>query len=147
MRISIATDHAAVEIRKKIVQALEEQGHQVNDLGPEGSESVDYPDFAAKVARRVAAQEADFGVLLCGTGIGMSIAANKVKLIRAALCHSEETARLAREHNDANVLCLGARVLDEATILACVKTFMSTAFEGGRHERRVSKIAEIERSS
>ncbi|MCB9831151.1 MAG: ribose 5-phosphate isomerase B [Planctomycetes bacterium] len=146
MKIAIATDHAAVEVRKKIVAFLEEQGHMVTDLGPETADSVDYPDYAAKVARRVAEQEADFGILLCGTGIGMSITANKIKTIRAALCHSVETARLAREHNDANVLCLGARLLDEGTILDCVKTFLATAFEGGgRHERRVAKINEIER--
>ena len=146
MKIAIATDHAAVALRKKIILVLEEGGHQVADLGPAEGESVDYPDYAVKVARRVAEQEADFGILLCGTGIGMSIAANKIKTIRAALCHSEETARLAREHNDANVLCLGARILDEATVNACVKIFLATAFEGGRHEKRVQKISELERA-
>ena len=145
MKIAIGTDHAAFELKQKVIEFLEGLGHQVDDCGPESDESVDYPDYASKVSRRIVANESDLGVLMCGSGIGMSMAANKFSGIRAALCHSKETAELARSHNDANVICLGARILDEQTILDCVKAFISTPFEGGRHERRVAKIAEIEK--
>ncbi|MCA9321341.1 MAG: ribose 5-phosphate isomerase B [Planctomycetes bacterium] len=147
MRIAIANDHAAVEARRRLSRTLRDWGFEVSDLGTDTEESVDYPDQAAAVARMVASGEADRGIILCGTGIGVSMAANKIDGIRAAVCHSVETATLAREHNDANVLCLGARVLDAAKIEACSRAFLDTAFAGGRHARRVQKIRDLEGGS
>ncbi|MGH9869185.1 MAG: ribose 5-phosphate isomerase B [Candidatus Polarisedimenticolia bacterium] len=145
MKIAIGCDHAAVTLKDALVKELQEAGYQVRDEGTFSGESVDYPDFAAKVARLVSAKEADRGIVLCGSGIGVSIAANKIPGIRASLCHDVTTARLARRHNDANVLCLGGRVSGPAVVSDMVSTWLSTEFEGGRHAGRVAKIEALER--
>ena len=145
MRISIAGDHAGFELKAEVKTLLEQRQHRVTDMGTSSAESVDYPDYAAAVAGAVSAGEADRGVLVCGTGIGMSIAANKFPNVRAALCHDVETARLSRQHNDANVLAIGSRVLDTEKALAIVQEWMDTTFEGGgRHSRRLQKISDLE---
>lgn len=140
MNIAIAADHAGVSLKRQLKQAMEEKGHSVEDLGPEGEESVDYPDFAHQVAARVASGDAEYAVLVCGTGVGMSMAANRHALVRAVCCSDELTARMARAHNNANVLCLGARVVGPGTAESLVQAFLETAFDGGRHEGRVAKI-------
>ena len=140
MKLVIGNDHAGVEFKKQLVKALEGRGHEIINLGADSLESVDYPDIAALVGERVLDGKAEYGILICGTGIGISIAANKIKGIRAALVHNEFTAKLARLHNDANVIALGARVIGDELGLACVETFINTEFEGGRHARRVDKI-------
>ena len=140
MKLVIGNDHAGVEFKEKLVKALEERGHEVINVGTDSLESVDYPDIAVLVGEKVLDGEAKFGILICETGIGISIAANKIKGIRAALVHNEFTAKLARLHNDANVIALGARVIGDELGLACVETFINTEFEGGRHARRVGKI-------
>ncbi|MCB1043894.1 MAG: ribose 5-phosphate isomerase B [Acidobacteria bacterium] len=145
MKIAIGSDHAAIEAKQVISELLTEGGHQVEDCGTQGSDSVDYPDFADAVCQRIDLDSADLGILICGTGIGMSIAANKVDGIRAALCRTEFEAQMARAHNNANVLCLGARVTGKDLMLAIVNRFMSTPFDGGRHERRIEKIHALER--
>ena len=141
----VGSDHAAVASKQIVLAALKELGVRSRDLGSDGKESVDYPDYAADVARAVASGEADRGILLCGTGIGMSIAANKVPGVRAALVHDVTTARMSRLHNDANVLALGGGLLGERLLKEIVSVWLATEFEGGRHQRRVEKIAEIER--
>lgn len=138
--IVVASDHAGVDLKARLIKLIGEAGHEVRDLGPADTNSVDYPDYAHKVARAVAAGEADRGILICGTGIGMSLAANRHLRIRAALCHDAFTAEMARLHNDANVLCVGARSTGEAVAEQIVRIFLGTAFEGGRHQRRVDKI-------
>lgn len=138
MRIAIGSDHAAWEAKTEVVAELRQAGHQVDDLGTYNAESCDYPVFAFAVARKVAAGDADRGVLLCGSGIGMSIAANRVAGVRAALVHDRQTAQLCREHNDANVVCLGARLSPIDQILECVEVFIDTDFAGDRHARRVA---------
>jgi ribose 5-phosphate isomerase B len=145
MRVAIASDHAGFELKEKIKKFLKELNHEYEDFGTHSNESVDYPDYALKVAESVAKKEFERGILICGSGIGMSIAANKIPGIRAALCHSVEMAKLSREHNDANVLTLGARIIDEATAKEIVKVWLSTEFLGNRHLRRINKIKEIER--
>ncbi|MEM7621657.1 MAG: ribose 5-phosphate isomerase B [Planctomycetota bacterium] len=145
MRVSISSDHRGGGAVEQISAKLESAGHDVHRVGPSTAESVDYPDSAVAVARDVSAGESAFGILVCGTGIGMSIAANKVAGVRAALVHDELTARLARSHNDANVLCLSADLLGDHKIEQIVETFLETEFEGGRHARRVGKISLIER--
>jgi ribose 5-phosphate isomerase B len=141
MKIAIASDHAGYGLKEEIRSFLEQRGHHVDDMGAAGhAPSVDYPDFAFEVARTVASGGVDRGILVCGTGIGMSMAANRIDGIRAALCHDSYTARMCREHNDANVLCLGGRTTGVATALDLVAVFLDTGFEGGRHERRVNKI-------
>ena len=140
MKLVIGNDHAGVELKKKLVKALKERGHEIINVGTDSLESVDYPDIAALVGEKVLDGKAEYGILICGTGIGISIAANKIKGIRAALVHNEFTARLARLHNDANVIALGARVIGDELGLACVETFINTEFEGGRHARRVDKM-------
>jgi len=140
MKIAVGSDHAGFAFKKTVLSWLERNGYEVNDLGPYDEASVDYPDYARKVALAVADGAADSGVLLCGTGIGVSIAANKVKGIRAALACKPEFATLARQHNNANVLCLPARFTDVATIEQTLHNWFSTDFEGGRHETRVHKI-------
>jgi ribose 5-phosphate isomerase B len=146
MKIALGADHAGFELKEKLKRVLVAQGVQVEDHGTQSDESVDYPDFARAVAEEVARQQADFGILVCGTGIGMSMSANKVPGIRAAKVDTEFEAGMARAHNDANVLCLGARVTDEATAKNLVRKFLETRFEGGaRHRRRVDKIMAIER--
>jgi ribose 5-phosphate isomerase B len=144
-RIVVASDHAGLALRAEVVKVARELGGEVEDLGPAGGESVDYPDYARRVAEAVVAGRGRLGVLVCGTGIGMSIAANKVRGIRAAVCTTELEARMARAHNDANMLCLGERVVGLGLGAAIVKAFLEAPFEGGRHERRVRKIAELER--
>jgi ribose 5-phosphate isomerase B len=144
-RIVTGSDHAGLVLRAEVVRIAREKGFEVEDLGPFGADSVDYPDFARRVAEMVAAGKARLGILVCGTGIGMSIAANKVKGVRAAVCRSEYEARMARAHNDANVLCLGERVTGLGVGGAIVAEFLAQPFEGGRHERRVRKIADLEK--
>lgn len=139
--IAIASDHAGFELKAALMKTLESYAKSVLDLGTSSStESVDYPDFGTAVAKAITSGKADMGVAICGSGIGISIAANRFKGVRAALCHNAQTAALARQHNDANVLCLGARIIDAQTAADCVKIFFSTAFEGGRHQRRVEKL-------
>lgn len=145
MKIAIGCDHGGITLKDSIVNYLEERGVQIEDFGTFGTESVDYPDFAYKVARSVADGKADKGILMCGTGIGISIAANKVNGIRCALCHNTETARLTALHNDSNILAMGGRVIDSDTAVNIVKTWLDTPFEGGRHVNRINKISEIEK--
>lgn len=138
--IAIAADHAGVSLKETLKSELDELGFDVLDLGTNGPESVDYPDFANAMADTIRAGKANRGVLVCGSGIGVSIAANRHPGIRAALCHDAVTARLARQHNDANVLVLGARTTGLDVAKDCLRIFMDTAFEGGRHARRVAKL-------
>jgi ribose 5-phosphate isomerase B len=144
MRIAIASDHAGVAQKTSLVEWLMFNGYEVNDLGPYDETSVDYPDFAELVGKAIQAGSADYGILLCGTGIGMSIAANKLKGIRAANVTNTEFATLAREHNDANVVTLSARFVDVETNIAIVSTFLNTAWLGDRHARRVDKVTLLE---
>ena len=139
MKITIGCDHAGVEYKSKIVEFLEKEGHQVLDVGTHGKESVDYPDYAHIVAEEVLAG-ADFGVLICGSGHGVSMAANKHKGIRAALCWNEEITKLARKHNDANIISIPARFMSLEKSIQIIITFLTESFEGGRHQRRVQKI-------
>ena len=145
MKVAVGSDHAGLAAKQKAIEVLTDLGCEVEDVGTQGEASVDYPDFAAEVARRVAGKQADLGLLCCGTGIGMSIAANKFPGIRAAACHSDFTAEMARRHNDANILCMGGRVLDDRAVEGVVRRFFRTPFDGGRHARRIKKIAELER--
>lgn len=138
--VAIASDHAGFALKTVLKSDLEAMGFSVVDLGPEDESSVDYPDFGQKLAKAVAEGQTKAGVLVCGTGIGISIAANREPRVRAALVHSEMTAEMARAHNDANVMAVGARVTEEDTARACLKTFFNTPFEGGRHARRVEKL-------
>ncbi|MCL6430774.1 MAG: ribose 5-phosphate isomerase B [Anaerolineae bacterium] len=144
MRVAIACDHAGVTLKQHLIGLLRARGHEVLDLGTHGPESVDYPDYALKVAEEVSAGRASTGILICGTGIGMSLAANKVPGIRAAVATDPYVARMARAHNDANVLCLGARVIGEGLAEEIVDTWLATGAEGGRHALRVEKIRRIE---
>ncbi len=139
--IAIASDHAGIELKTALKDALGEMGHETLDLGTDGPDSVDYPDFAAALAAALGDGRAVRGVLICGTGIGMSIAVNRHAHIRAALCHNATDARLSRQHNDANVIVLGARTLGSEVAHDCLRTFLETEFEGGRHQRRVSKMS------
>jgi len=138
--IVIASDHAGVDLKARIVELIGESGHEVRDLGTADMTSVDYPDFAHAVARAVETGEAERGILVCGTGIGMSLAANRHPQVRAALCHAAFTAEMARCHNDANVLCIGSRSTGPGVAEQIVRIFLETSFEGGRHQRRVEKI-------
>ncbi len=140
MKYYIATDHAGVTIKENVKKMVEALGHEIEDLGPFSTDRVDYPDFAHKLAEAVLADEGSFGILICGTGIGMSLAANKHKGIRAALCHDAYTAEMARAHNDANVLCFGERVVGLGVAESIIKAWNDTEFEGGRHANRVAKI-------
>jgi ribose 5-phosphate isomerase B len=144
-KIVAGSDHAGLALRAEAVKVARAAGLEVEDLGPFSGESVDYPDYAKRVAEAVASGRAKLGLLVCGTGIGMSIAANKVKGVRAAHCTTELEARMARAHNDANVLCLGERVIGLGLGAAIVKAFLETPFEGGRHARRVDKMKDMER--
>ena len=144
-RVVAASDHAGLSLRAEAVKVARARGFEVEDLGPATADSVDYPDFAARVAEAVASGRARFGILVCGTGIGMSMAANKVAGVRAALCHTEFEARATRAHNDANVLCLGERVTGAGVGGAIVEAFLGTPFEGGRHQRRVDKLNALDR--
>jgi ribose 5-phosphate isomerase B len=144
-KVIAGSDHAGLALRAEAVKVAQAAGLEVQDLGPFTGDSVDYPDYARQVADAVVAGRAKLGILVCGTGIGMSIAANKVKGVRAAHCATEFEARMARAHNDANVLCIGERVVGLGLGGAVVKAFLETPFEGGRHERRVRKIEDLER--
>lgn len=139
--VAVGADHAGFELKAELAAELRRVGFDVRDCGTDGPDSVDYPDFAEKVVDAMKGGEAQWGVLVCGSGIGMSIAANRHPGIRAALCHDEQTARLARQHNDANVLVLGARLTDAERARACLRAFFETPFEAGRHSRRVAKLA------
>ena len=145
MRIALGADHAGYALKTTVAKHLVSAGHEVADLGTDSESPVDYPEFCAAVGRRVADGTADLGIVLGGSGQGEQIAANKVHGIRAALCTTELHARLAREHNDANVLALGARIVGEALALAGVDAFLGAGFDGGRHARRVAQIAQIEK--
>ena len=143
-RIALGSDHAGFPIKETIRQFLENAGYPVDDVGTWSEESVDYPDYGKAVGDKVASRHDAYGIAICGTGIGISIAANKVPGIRAAVAHDLNTARLAREHNDANVLALGGRVVNGTQAIEMVQAFLNTAFLGGRHARRVEKISLIE---
>ena len=147
MRIAIGSDHAGYAAKEHLKRWLAERSHDVIDLGTRDGSSVDYPDFASGVGRAVAAGEAPLGLLLCGTGIGMSIAANKIAGVRAAHCTDCFQARVARQHNDANVLCMGARVSGLGVMEDTLESFLGHTFEGGRHAARVEKIKRLDRSA
>ena len=146
MKIAIASDHRGFEAKKKLLPVLKKLGHEVRDFGCESTASCDYVDLAAPAARAVAKGEAEVGILLEGSGIGMSITANKIKGIRAALIHDEVTARRSREHHHCNVLCLGTELLSEDHIKNIVEIFLSATFQDGRHSHRVAKVMEIEKT-
>lgn len=145
MRIAVGSDHRGVTIRAKIVELLRRLGQEVIDVGSHQEGSVDYPDIAAAVAQKVSGGEVDRGILICGTGLGTCIAANKFPGVRAAPCHDDLTAEMSRRHNDLNVLCLSGDILGERLVDRLVEIWLKTEFEGGRHARRVQKIADLER--
>lgn len=147
MKVAIASDHGGINIRKEIIYLMEELNIEYVDLGCECEGSVDYPDYAIPVANMVANGKVDRGILICGTGIGMSIAANKVKGIRCALVHDIFSAKVTREHNDTNILAMGERVIGPGLARGIVETWLTTSFEGGRHETRVNKISSYEADS
>jgi ribose 5-phosphate isomerase B len=144
VKIAISSDHGGNNLRREIVQLLVELGIEYVDYGPDSDESVDYPDFASPVANGVALGNFDRGILICGTGIGMSIAANKVKGIRCALVHDVFSAKATRQHNDSNILAMGERVIGPGLAREIAATWLNTTFEGGRHERRIGKLMELE---
>jgi ribose 5-phosphate isomerase B len=144
MRLAIGSDHRGVAARKRLIGLLERIGNDVVDCGSHGEEAVDYPDVAADVARRVSEGSVDRGILLCCTGVGMAIAANKLPGVRAATCHDEVTAEMSRRHNDLNVLCLSAEMIGADVQEKILRTWLVTPFEGGRHARRVAKITALE---
>jgi ribose 5-phosphate isomerase B len=147
MRVAIGSDHRGFEIRTKVVELVRRLGHEAIDAGAFSAAAVDYPDIAADVGRRVSRGEVDRGILICGTGIGMCIAANKIAGVRAAPCHDDTTAELSRRHNDSNILCFSAELLGERLIEHMVEIWLAAPFEGGRHAVRVDKITEIERQT
>lgn len=147
MKIAIGSDHAGFVLKQQLRDVLREKGYAVTDFGTDSAESTDYPDYAAAVARAVSSGKAERGVLICSTGVGMSIAANKVKGIRAAMAVNPDEVMLSRSHNDANVLTLGAKYTDQATATALIDLFLDTGFDGGRHARRIGKIAAMESGS
>ncbi len=142
MKIAISSDHAGYELKKEINKILSSLGHEVIDLGPENLESVDYPDYGKVAGEAIASEQVSRAIVVCGSGIGISIAANRNPVVRAALCTSGLMARLARQHNDANVLALGARLIGIETVKDCIHEFLNTPFEGGRHQRRVDKLSQ-----
>ncbi len=146
-RIAVGCDHRGFALKELIMPFLQNAGHSYQDFGCYSTDPVDYPDIAQKVGEAVASGNFDQGILICNTGIGMSIAANKIKGVRAALCHNAFAAQRARQHNDANVLCLGGEDIDTKSALEIVKTFLATDFEGGRHLQRVNKIRALEGDS
>ena len=146
MRVAIGSDHAGYKAKQRAIETLGEIGATVDDVGTRSEASCDYADYAIAVAERVARKEADCGVLICGTGIGMCMTANKIPGIRAALVHNDFTCDMARRHNDANVLCLGARSLDDRQVQDLVRQFLRTPFEGGRHARRIRKLNALDRA-
>ncbi|MEA2114402.1 MAG: ribose 5-phosphate isomerase B [Thermodesulfobacteriota bacterium] len=141
MKIAVGSDHGGFEFKQLIIEFLHEIGHEIDDVGCYDTQSVDYPDFADKVCVKVGNGVCERGILICGTGIGMSISANRYRDVRAALCHEAYTARMSREHNNANVLCLGGRVLGPEIALDIVGTWIKTEFAGGRHQRRLDKLS------
>jgi len=143
VRIAIGCDHRGLNLKQFVIKLITEAGHTYEDLGCYTTDSVDYPDIAGKVAEAVAGSDFESGILVCNTGVGMSITANKVKGIRAALCHDAFTARLARQHNDANILCLGG-VYPQDVVPEIVDAFLTAEFEGGRHSRRLNKVKDME---
>ncbi len=143
-RIAIGSDHAGYQLKQQLAEHLREEGHEVEDLGTHSEDSVDYPEYGAAVARAVVSGDADYGVCVCGTGIGIGIAANKVKGARAAVVHDATSARMARQHNDANVVCVGARLTGPQSAADAVDAFLAAEFEGGRHQRRIDEISELE---
>lgn len=145
MKIVIGNDHAAVDLKKEIALYLQELGHEVINIGIDVAERCNYPEYGEKAARMVAAGEADCGVLICGTGVGMAIAANKVKGIRAAVCSEPVTARLVKEHNNANMIAFGARIIGIETAKAIVDAYLNAEFQGGRHQTRVGLLHDIEK--
>jgi len=144
MKIAIASDHAGLSLKNELLDVLKTRGHEVEDFGTYNGESVDYPDFATRVSLAVGGGQVERGVLVCGTGIGMSIVANKYRGVRAALCTTEFEAKMARAHNDANILCLGQRVVGPGLGRAILEAFLDGDFEGGRHQKRVQKIHDAE---
>jgi ribose 5-phosphate isomerase B len=146
MKIAIGSDHRGYDVKKRIVALLVKLGHEVLDLGADSSDSCDYPDFAFRVAAEVGEGRRERGILLCGTGLGMCIAANKVKNVRAAPCHDRITAEMSRRHNDANILCMSAHLLGDDLVDHVVRIWLETPFEGGRHARRVEKIVRYEQT-
>ena len=140
VKIALASDHAAVALKAELAAWLREQGHVVTDLGPDSTDSVDYPDYGFKLAAHVASGAAEFGVALCGSGIGISIAVNRTPACRCALVSDSLSARLSRQHNNANVIAMGARLIGIDAAKDCLAAFLATPFEGGRHERRVAKL-------
>ncbi len=144
MKIAIGSDHRGIDVKNRIFHFIQSLGHEIVDLGPDQSESVDYPDFAFQVAHAVGEKRVDRGILICGTGIGMCIAANKVLGVRAAPCHDPVTAEMSRRHNDSNILCLSADLLGDDLIERMLRLWLETPFEGGRHARRVNKIKDYE---
>ena len=145
MRIVVASDHRGFQVKARILNQIAELGHEIVDLGPVTNDIVDYPDFGAKASKLVSEGQADRAILICGSGIGMSIVANKFPGVRAALCHDELTAEMSRRHNDANVLCLSADLLGERLTFRMIEIWLETEFEGGRHARRIGKIADVEK--
>ncbi|MHB9927494.1 ribose 5-phosphate isomerase B [Clostridium botulinum] len=145
MKIALGSDHAGLPLKNEIIKYLEGKGIEIKDFGTYTEESCDYPDYAQKVAEKVVAKEFDFGILVCGTGIGISIAANKVKGVRAALCSDTFSAHACREHNNANILALGQRVVGVGLALDIVDNFLNAEFQGGRHENRINKMMGIEK--
>ncbi|WBO60020.1 MULTISPECIES: ribose 5-phosphate isomerase B [unclassified Acidocella] len=147
LTVALGADHGGVTLKNRLAAVLIEAGHEVQDYGTDGPASVDYPDFAQAVCGAVTEKRADFGILVCGTGIGMSIAANRYAGIRCGLVHDVTTARLTRAHNDANVLALGARIIGEEVALDILGAFLSTPYEGGRHQRRLDKLNQTTEST
>ncbi len=147
MKIAIGNDHVAVEMKQHITHYVEEMGHEVVNFGTDSTERCDYPVYGKKVADAVASGECDFGILICGTGVGISLAANKVKGIRAVVCSEPYTAKLSREHNNTNIVAFGARVIGPATAEMIVQEFLTAEFEGGRHQKRVDMLQAIEEGS
>jgi len=145
MRIAVGSDHRGCQIRSKVIDLLKRLGHEVIDVGTPNMEPVDYPDVAAQVACKVSSGDVDRGVLICGSGLGMCIAANKFAGVRAAPCHDDLTAEMSRRHNDLNVLCLSSDLLGERLVDRMVELWLNTPFEGGRHARRIEKITELEK--
>lgn len=140
MKIAVASDHRGVHVKQKILRQLADMGIEAIDLGPANTDRVDYPDYAAKVANAITDHQVDRGILVCGTGIGMSIAANRYHGVRAALCHDDMTAEMSRRHNDSNVLCLSADLLGEQLITRMTEVWVKTQFEGGRHQVRLDRL-------
>ncbi|HEV2972118.1 MAG TPA: ribose 5-phosphate isomerase B [Pirellulales bacterium] len=145
MRVAVGSDHRGFGVKAKLVELVVKLGHEVEDVGSYSADSVDYPDVAAIVGEKISAGQVDRGILICGTGIGMCIAANKFSGVRAAPCHDDLTAELSRRHNDLNVLCLSADMLGEKLIDRMVEIWLNTPFEAGRHARRIEKIANLEK--